>query len=206
MRALLGRLHLIYLAFAFIVVWIAIAAVGIRDPGPASGYYSYTLTEGPGHLYFEHAARVPVKTVSFTEDKNYVMVDLYGRYAPEHHTRTRMWITVTRNPSGEAPNPGLFLDSALGVAETLPGFRYIDYSSLTVDGVQAEQIVYSNTTYRSDYETKILHLEPFTVVTRQIFLAHGEAIWSFAITASETIADTEMAEFEHLLATFKFLD
>jgi hypothetical protein len=139
------------------------------------------------------------------EDGSYAMVDMYGPVDKEERIRTRMWVTVTRSP-GTTPDARLFLESALGVASSLADYRLIDRSYVIVDGVQAEQIEYANTQYRTDYETKVLNLAPVTIITRQVYLSHGETLFTISISASQKVAEAEMPDFEHVLGTFKFLD
>ena len=174
-------------------------------PAPATGYQTYTLEEGVGHLSFEHPARYGIKTVQLTEDESYTMVDAYGPVNREDRSRPRLWVTVTRANPGP-PDAGAFLQSALDVAVSLPDFRFVERSPVTVDGATGEQVVYANTMFRSDYETRVLRLKPVTVLNRQVFVAHGESVWSISITVKESIAAAEMAEFERLLASFKFLN
>jgi len=190
---------------AFICFFLGLTAVtGCASPAP-TGFQPYVLDQGAGHLSFEYPSRIPVKTVQVAEDGNYTMLELSGPVYAVDRTRTRTWITVTRSP-GVAPDAQLYLNSAQGVAETLPGYRFIERSKTEVSGEPAEQIIYANTLSRNDYETRVLRLQPATVINRQIYLTHGDAVWTISITASEAFYETETPDFEHLLSTFKFLN
>ena len=171
----------------------------------ATGYQTYTITEGAGYMSFEYPARIPPKTVQLAEDSSYTMIDLYGPVMPQDRTRTRIWVTVTRDAS-QAATAALHLQSALGIAETLAGYSFIDRSFLTLGGEQAEQIVYANVLSRTDYEIRVLHLSPVTMFNRQIFLSHNGAVWTISMTASEQNFDSDTPDFGHLINTFEFLD
>lgn len=193
-------LHLLLGPFLSIVL---VVIGGCGSPSP-TGYRTYTLLEGAGHFSFEYPARIPVKTVHLGEDGNFTMVDLFGPVSPKDGTRTRVWITATRSP-GMPPDFPLYLESALGVAESLSGYRFIDRSNLVVAGETAEQISYANMLHRSDYETRVLRLSPYTVINRHIYLTHGDAVWTISITATADVFDIELTDFERLLASFSFL-
>jgi hypothetical protein len=198
------KFHPIYLVYLIIIGMMITSIVGIRRLGP-DGEQAYSLTKGIGHLSLEHPVRLPVKTVQFSEDGNFTEIDIYGRYDPWNHTRTRIWVTITRDQMG-ALTPEPFLEGALGTATSLPGFRLIDRSPATVDGIIGEQITYSNTMYRTDYETKVLHFHPYTSVSRQIFLVRDGSLWMISFAANEIVANTEIVNFQQVLASFKFLD
>jgi hypothetical protein len=171
----------------------------------ATGYQVYSITEGAGYMSFEYPARIPPKTVQIADDGSYTMIDLYGPVMPQDRTRTRIWVTVTKN-SDQANTAGVHLQSALGIAETLAGYSFIDRSFLTLGSEQAEQIVYANVLGRTDFEIKVLHLSPVTMINRQIFLTHDGAVWTISMTASEQSYDSNTPGFNHLISTFKFLD
>jgi len=186
------------------ILLFLIILVGCTSPSPA-GYRTYSLEEGAGHLSFKHPSRIPVKTVQLGEDGNYTMIDLAGPISQTDRTRTRIWITITNNPDSP-PDIQLYLQSGLGVAESLTDYRFMDRSKLTVAGEAAEQIIYTNTVHRSDYESRMLHLKPFAVINRQIYLMHGNTLWTISLTASERAYYDELPDFDHMLATFTFLD
>ena len=188
-----------------LVLTIALLLVAGCTPSPPTGYLTYRLTESAGYLSFEYPAWIPVKTVQFTDDGYYSAIDMLGPVSPADRTRTRIWVTITCDPNNP-PNVLLYFESAITVAESLSGYRFIDRSDLTVAGESAKQIVYANILHRSDYETRVLHLEPYTVINRQIYLMHGKAVWTISMTASEETYASELPGFEHLLATFVFLD
>ncbi len=183
---------------------ILVPAAGCSPPLP-TGYHTYTLGEGVGHFSFEYPAWIPVKTVTFGEDGNYTAVDMLGPFSSSDRTRTRIWVTVTRDPK-EPVNVQKYFDDAFRIAESLSNYRFIDRSDLTVAGKPAEQMVYANLLHRSDYETRVLHLESYTVINRMVYLKHADAVWTISMTASEAAYPAELPGFEHLLSTFAFLN
>jgi hypothetical protein len=190
----------------FSVIYLALilaTTLACKSPHPV-GYQTYILTEGKEHFSFEYPAHIPIRTVQFSEDGNYIMVDMSGPVSSKDRTSTRIWVTATHT-TGTTPNAGLFFQSGLGVAETLEGYRSIERSKIIVAGQEAEQMIYANTLHRSDYETRILHLSPYTAVNRQIYLTHGDAVWTISMTTNEPAYEYELSDFEHILATFTFL-
>ena len=172
--------------------------------GPAfTGYQTYTLEEGVGHMSIEYPSHFRVTLVQLLKEENYTMVDIYGPMNRKVRARTRLWVTVTRTQVLDA---GAALAESLLVARSLSGYRFIEQKIITVDGFEAEQVVYFYYAARSDYETRLLKLTPAPTVARYVFFVNNGVSWTVAMTSYETTAEADGVYFQHLLETLQVLN
>jgi hypothetical protein len=168
-----------------------------------TGYRTYTLEEGVGHMSIEYPSHFNVTLVQLLKEENYTMVDIYGPMDRRVRARTRVWVTVSITQVQDA---GAALAASMLVARSLSGYRFIEQEKLVIDGFEAEQVAYFYYAGRTDYETKLLKLSPTPTVARYAFFVNNGVGWTVAMTSYETTADTDAVYFAHLLETLMVLN
>ncbi len=168
-----------------------------------TGYRTYTLEEGVGHMSIEYPSHFNVTLVQLLKEENYTMVDIYGPMNRKVRARTRIWVTVSLTQTQDA---GAALAEAMLVARTLSGYRFIEQGKLVIDGFEAEQVSYFYYATRTDYETRLLRLSPAPMVARYAFFVNNGVGWTVAMTSYETTAATDAAYYENLLNTLMVLN
>ena len=187
---------------AFILA-CALFVAGCSQP-TATGYRIYSLPDqGIAHLSFEYPASFNVSQVQLFDDTGYERMDIVGPYSRQNYNRTTMWVVAQRFP--ESVTVGALVETALGVAEGLAGYRLIDRSTTGFNGITAEQIIYFYYAQRTDYEKNVLGLSPVPTVTRQLHFSAEGLQWTVAMSADENTVDADTPGFEYLLQTLTML-
>ncbi len=188
-----------------LLLCLLLALAGCRGNSQPTGYRVYTLTEGVGHVTFEYPARFTLASEQVLKDVGYTMVDLESPMSKKDRTRTRLWTTATQSPVGLGPAHS-YLEACVATASTLPGYRFIETTALTIDGNPAEEVAYFYYAPRTDFESQMLNLEPVPTITRQVFFTHGDCAWVIGMTSNENTAQADLVDFEHLVATYRVLN
>ncbi len=186
------------LAFAWIV-WLSSC-----QPVLPTGYQTYSLPDkGIAHLSFDYPACFYVRQVQLYDDTEFERIDIDGPFSRASRNRTIMWVEAQRysTPITIAD----LTENAAGIAEGLPGYCQKDRSTISVNGITAEQYMYSYFSARTDYETRILGFIATPTVTREIFFSYGDLQWTVGMTTDENALEDETPGFEHLLSTLTML-
>jgi len=169
-----------------------------------TGYRTYSLPDkGIAHLSFDYPASFNVRQVELYDDTGYERMDIDGPFSRTTRDRTTMWVVAQRysTPITIAD----LVQNSVGVAQGLSGYVQKDRSTISFNGITAEQFAYFYYSTRTDYETKILGLTPAPTVTREIFFSYGGLDWTIGITADENSASSDTPGFEHLLNSLVML-
>jgi hypothetical protein len=169
-----------------------------------SGYRTYSLPDkGIAHLSLEYPAAFNVRQVQLYDETGYERIDIDGPYSRQNRDRTTMWVVAQRFTT--PVTIGNLIQSSMGVAGGLSGYRLIDRSTISVDGITAEQYIYFYYSQRSAYEINILGFKPAPMVTREIFFTFSGLQWTVAMSADESTVDADTVGFEQLLQTLTML-
>lgn len=173
--------------------------------GPVpTGYRTYSLPDkGIAHLSFEYPAAFNVTEVQLLDSDGYERMDIDGPFSRLTRSRTTMWVVAQKY--AESVSIGDLIASAESVAKGFDGYRLIDRSVKSINGITAEQYTYFYYSARSDYETRIVGLEPVPTVTRQLYFTYGGLQWTVAMSADESTVEADNISFERLLETLTML-
>ena len=174
-----------------------------NQPTP-TGYRTYSLPDkGIAHLSFEYPADFNVRLVQLFDDTGFERMDIDGPYSRQYHDRATMWVEAQRYTSAITVDD--FIQKSIGTDSGLPGYKQLNRSTTSVNGLTAEQYVYSFYSTRSDYEIKVLRLTPSPMVTREVFFTYNGLQWMVGMSADERTVDADTPGFEHLLQTLTML-
>ncbi len=170
----------------------------------ATGYRTYSLTDqGIAHLSFEYPADFNVRLVQLYDDTGYERIDIDGPFSRKLRSRATIWVVVQRKAAGTTLADRV--QNAIDIASPLPGYRLIEKSSASVNGIAAEQFIYFYINPRSDYESRIIGLEPLPLITREVFFISGGLYWTLAMSTHESSVEADTPGFEHLIQTLAIL-
>ncbi len=169
-----------------------------------TGFRTYSLPDkGIAHLSFDYPASFNVRQVELYDDTGYERMDIDGPFSRTTRGRTTMWVVAQRysTPLTIAD----LVQNAVSVAQGLPGYALKDRSTISLNGITAEQYIYFYYSARTDYEKKVLGFTPAPTVTREVFFSYGDLEWTIGMTADENSAATDTTGFEHLLNSLVML-
>ena len=170
----------------------------------ATGYRTYSLPDkGIAHLSFEYPAAFNVRLVQLFDDTGLERMDIDSPYSRQYHDRTTTWVVAQRYTSAISIDD--LIQNSISTDSSLPGYIQLNRSTTSVNGLPAEQYVYSFYSTRSDYEIKVLGLTPSPMVTREVFFTYNGLQWTVGVSADERTVDADTAGFEHLLQTLTML-
>jgi hypothetical protein len=169
-----------------------------------TGYRTYSLPDkGIAHLSFEYPAAFNIRLVQLFDDTGFERMDIDGPYSRQYHDRTTLWVEAQRYTSAITVDD--LIQKSIGTDSGLPGYKQISRSTSSVNGLTAEQYVYSFYSTRSDYEIKVLGLTPSPMVTREVFFTYNGLQWTVGMSSDERTADADTTGFEHLLQSLTLL-
>jgi len=169
-----------------------------------TGYRTYSLPDkGISHLSFEYPASFNVRQVELYDDTGYERMDIDGPFSRTTRDRITIWVVAQRysTPITIAD----LVQNSVGVAQGLSGYVQKDRSTISFNGITAEQYAYFYYSTRTDYETKILGFTPAPTVTREVFFSYANLDWTIGMTADENSASSDTPGFEHLLNSLVML-
>jgi hypothetical protein len=172
----------------------------------SNAFETFTLEEGIGHFTFEYPERYEVEKVETRSDLGYTHVILSGSVSnPEKGGIDYTFIGVfIEETSAYFPSAEVTLETSLAEAsQHLPDYQLLEQSTLSVAGVEGQQIVYYYD--RGVYYPEEPVQEPIPTVMRKVYFDHSGLIWSISIRSNQAAAETAQADFEHLLETFQIL-
>jgi hypothetical protein len=174
-----------------------------NQPTP-TGYRTYSLPDkGIAHLSFEYPAAFNVRLVQLFDDTGLERMDIDGPYSRQYHDRATMWVVAQRYPFTTTVDD--LIQNSISTDSGLSGYKQIDRSTSNVNGLTAEQYVYSFYSTRSDYETRVLGFTPSPMVTREVLFTYNSLQWTVGMSADERTVDADTAGFDHLLQTLTML-
>jgi hypothetical protein len=178
----------------------AFVGMSLSCDSSSTGYKTFSLEKGIGHFSFEYPARYKVEITEVRTDLQYTHVTFSSPFSKE--LRDSTFITVFVAPPDDAsPNSEALLEKSLASAEVLDDFRFVERFSLTVAGVQGQEVVYSYGRLVSNYEN--VRIPEFM---REVYFDRGGLIWSVSMRSNQSMAEADEADFEHVLQTFKILE
>ena len=193
-----------FLSLPLALILAGLSILSACSQSATTGYRTYSLPDkGIAHLSLEYPAAFNVSQVQLFDDTGYERIDIDGPYSRENRDRTTIWVVAQRytTPITVAD----LLESSIGVASGLSGYRLIDRSSTSVNGITAEQFIYFYYSQRSDYEKNILGFAPAPMVWREIFFSCNYLQWTAGMSADESTVDADTTGFDHLLQTLTML-
>lgn len=148
-----------------------------------------------GHFTFEYPSGYDFDKVEVRDDLGYTNVRLSG---------TVHVSILVDTVYGESSTPADFVDYDISRYEQWEDFKLLDRSSEVFLGVQAEQATYF-------YQQMQMPIAPnpatyVPTIEREIYFFHGNRLWCLRGITSEAKSEAGMADFEHILETFKILE
>lgn len=84
-------------------------------------------------------------------------------------------------------------------------YKVLERSSITITGIQCEQIIYSYTQSPDVYH-KVGRQNPIPKIAYEVYFDSEGIIWSICMSADMSRAEQTEIEFRHVLNTFKILE
>ncbi len=193
---------LLYLLLLFILIAFATAGCHFCFWGD---YKALSIKEGIAHFRFEYPCRYDATFGVHIEDE-YTDVNVLSPWNNEVQGRTILTIFVI------APDAGL-RDSKQAIEKDLSfwsdsDYQFLDRFALSIDGVEGEEIVYFYNQPRPPLG-QVGHIPgagPAPTIARGVYFDHKGLIWEITMSSNEATAETDKADFEHVLETFEILD
>jgi hypothetical protein len=177
-----------------------------------SSYTRFTLVEGDVHFSFEYPSSYEEtfndvssqsSMVSFDRsivEENWIVEDSYLR------------VHVYRAGFVDGPDAEAALEATIAsfaTDEHYSDFEILDRSSVTIAGVEGEQVTFSyyypEAIPSFDDEGPFFKL-PLTFIVRCACFEYNGFIWEIRLQSTEGVADEDKVHFEHILETFAFPD
>ncbi len=194
------RSLLLGLAAAILLITALLSVISCER----SGYETFTLERGIGHFSVEYPASYDIAKVEVRNDEEhiYTHVAFISPYLKKEQVYTTIHFQVDTK-SDNFPNAEAMLEFLLSFHEKWEDFKLLDRGSITVNGIQAQQIVYSYTSFPElvyHKDTKV------SVTVREVYFDYGGLIWEISISSNTSTAEAANVHFEHILQTFKILN
>jgi hypothetical protein len=196
----------------FIVMVSVLVAITSGCESSMEGYRTFSFNK-VARFSFEYPAHYEKYSAHATVEKKTIYIGFLDRVPSKGSTNGFIYIYV--EGAGDT-----YPDAAAALEDTLSGFvepdyydedaeeepkRLLERSTITVDGIPAELIVYS---YGYDYirdstsDSWVILIR----IAREVYFDYDDLIWNLVIESDEDRADVAEADFEHLLETFQILD
>jgi hypothetical protein len=168
------------------------------------GYRKFTVRSGVGGCSFEYPSSYARPSIDRFDDSTSVFASTYSR---EKDPPPDAFIAVTlMKKSDSFPDYRALLEYELSIAQVgqASEFKLVNRSPIAVAGVQGEQIVYHYVRFQST--------DLFTVSKRIPAIRHSayfekdSRLWDITVDSRADIAVQAIADFEHIMNSFKFLD
>ena len=185
-----------------------ILALVVMSAG-CSGYTSHTLREGDAHFSFEYYDSYEKKASSLYS--GHTMVYFNRSLMEEGLLDSSFYVLVYEagwlgNPDAEAALEDRIASYATD--EYHRDFEILDRSSVTIAGVEGEQVTfcyYAERKLVGDSEGPFFKL-PATLIARCVYFDHNGFIWEIFMKSIEEVAEEDKVHFEHIIETFTILD
>ncbi len=194
------RSFLLGLAAVILLITASLSVVGCER----SGYETFTLERGIGHFSVEYPASYDIARVEVRNDEEhiYTSVAFISPYLKKKQVYNAISIFVDTK-SDSFPNAEAAMEFSLSSHEKWEDFKLLDRGSITVNGIQAQQIIYSYTVLRDPMYFKDTQV---SATEREVYFDYGGLIWEISISSNTSTAEAANVHFEHILQTFKILN
>jgi len=171
-------------------------------------YKTFVLATGTAHFSFEYPSNYKVEEVEPGENTGVPTQDIaYVKLAGplikkiQYHTKIDV---VADKPDDLIPDAKSIRERAERNAASWGDYKLLNKSETNIDGVQA---------YRFDYQNRNIipaiagiSNEHFIEVYREVCFDAKGFVWIIQMRSDSSTAETDLADFEHVLLTFKILD
>jgi len=195
------------------------------DRDSCQEYKTFTLEEkeeGKARFSFQYPACYENNTAYIYAGILYLETDYpdvsFTRYSPEESWTSWLLVYVydpgssmrDRPDWGDSTDIETVIEADISHLTTKhDSFQLLERSSISVDGIPAEQII----CYYVYSELDFFHVGnvgtieyPTPLVSRMTYFAYDGLIWKIWLASVEDTAEADKAVFEHILKTFKILD
>jgi hypothetical protein len=184
---------------ALLVLSCAFPTAACGDPR-VDGQRIHTVTKGIAHFSFQYSDKYVKSGGENLEQFSSVYFD---RTYEEADSFTLFYIVVSK-AGVYAEGAQVYLEQELSSAqESYMDFKLLYVSGREVAGLLGTQLVYTYTRRRApDWPSP----KATGAVVKEVFFESDGLIWKVGLNAFDKTAIADMADFDHVLATFKILD
>jgi len=194
------------LVYATLVMLIAsnIAATGCSyDITRSSNDYKiFTMKEGVAKFTFEYLDKYELGSVN----KNQTGTDvfLHGPYVGEAPDFTGVFISVSKPEAGQI-GYRYYLEDLIRIDSGQSEFKILERFPVVIDGKSGEEVSFYYMNYRLN-EQLIRGIPPAPFIVRRVMFWHDNLLWWLETRGLESSAESDKADFEHIINTFKILE
>jgi len=159
------------------------------------------LRRGVGQFSFEYPASYAVGKVEVRPDFGYTDMTLLRRSIEGQEEDFSMITVFVFDTDEYTPNVEVAAQNLLSQVSKWPDFRLLEPMSTTtatIDSIPARQFAFSNS--RATRPDNII-----SEIRRTIYFEHDGLIWKIGHQSDAATVETDRADFEHILKTFKVL-
>jgi hypothetical protein len=176
------------------------------DSGGVNSYKTFVLNEGAVHFSLEYRTYYkvdylkPAEAIGDNEQQS-MYFTLVGPLIREINDYTSIHVAVGP-PDELIPDAKSAIERAERNASSWADYELLNKCETTIDGVPAYRIDYQN----RNIVPAIAGGEPRIEVIREVRFDAKGYVWMIQIRSDSSTAESDKADFEHIVATFKILD
>ena len=167
----------------------------------SSPYKTFALRRGVGYFSFEYSSHYDILKVEIRPELGYTGIVLLRRSVEGQEQDFSMITIAVKTPHESEPNVPVAVKNYLTQVSSWPNFRLLSPPStivITTDNISAQQFTFSNS--RATRPDNII-----SEVRWAVLFERGGLIWEMTHQSDAATADTDKADFEYILKTFKIL-
>lgn len=167
-----------------------------------SEYNTFIMKDGIAKFSFEYNAKYELKNVN--ELKTGTNIYVYGPSIGQTWYFTLIAIHVIQPENGHIDYK-YYLERSIEIDSGKRDFVLVDRIPINLSGESGEGVSIRYTAYPLN-EGLMQGIPPAPFLVRRVMIWHKDLLWWLEIGGLESTSETDKADFEHMLQTFKIFD
>jgi hypothetical protein len=165
-------------------------------------YKTFTIKKGVGRFSFEYSTLYEILNVDIKS--RYTDMFLAGPETGEAQDTTTIHIAITESEDVQSDYQKS-IEYLLTLTAKNPDFKILEHVPITIEGISGEKIVCYYKALRSP-DMVMEGFKPVPTIARYLSFILGNSYWSLNIEGLEQLADSDGANYEHIIQTFKIFN